>query len=178
MGRTQRVPYSTPPWPLKPKHHHMQLFFLLECGLSIARRHQRTDPSTSIKARRLVCSGNYLAGSHTILELGTAQQHWKRPAFHGARNMGYPQVTRCWNGIVLQLISRLLSIKETCMCVRVLSLLQNVIDNIYENTFCPDAPRSDCFPKVVESQVASIEEASNRNWDGHMDPVDRTAVFS
>ena len=53
------------------------------------------------------------------------------------------------------------------------SLLQNVIDNICENKFCPDAPRSEYFPKTVESRATGVGPSSLvEDWDGYTDRLE------
>jgi len=64
------------------------------------------------------------------------------------------------------------AVYERDMSVHAVSLLQNVIDNICENKFCPDAPRSEYFPKAVESRATVAGPSVVEDWDGYMDRVE------
>ena len=65
------------------------------------------------------------------------------------------------------------AVYERDMSVHAVSLLQNVIDNICENKFCPDAPRSEYFPKTVESRATGVGPSSLvEDWDGYTDRLE------
>lgn len=64
------------------------------------------------------------------------------------------------------------AVYERDMSVHAVSLLQHVIDNISENKFFPDAPRSEYFPKAVESQTTAVSSPLADDWDGYTGGVD------
>ena len=59
------------------------------------------------------------------------------------------------------------AIYERDMSVRAVTLLQNVIDNIFERKFFPDAPRSEYFPRPSVQQAETEVDPVSADWDGY-----------